>query len=74
MAHNCPNCGSACYCNGDIDDIFGCNLGAEDDCCHCDDDDDADYDDQWEDGNDGPEPEPFPSLPMMLGDEPKEPK
>ena len=22
MAHSCPDCGQACYCNGDIDDCF----------------------------------------------------
>lgn len=33
--HSCPDCGQACYCNGDIDD---CELdGGEDECvCHCD--------------------------------------
>jgi len=22
VAHSCPDCGQACYCGGDIDDIF----------------------------------------------------
>jgi hypothetical protein len=22
MAHSCPDCGSTCYCNGDIDDLL----------------------------------------------------
>ena len=30
--HSCPECGSACYCNGDIDDIE--LEGGEDSCCH----------------------------------------
>lgn len=21
MAHNCPECGEICYCNGDVDDM-----------------------------------------------------
>jgi rubrerythrin len=40
MAHSCPECGQACYCNGDIDDILfddqsdqalGCNHCTVDD-------------------------------------------
>lgn len=36
MAHSCPECGSACYCGGDIDD---CLLDFDEDveaCTHCD--------------------------------------
>lgn len=35
MAHSCPDCGSTCYCRGDIDD---CLLDFEHDiinCIHC---------------------------------------
>jgi hypothetical protein len=42
--HSCPNCGQACYCNGDIDDIE-VDDSAADACTHCDDhdlDDDID--------------------------------
>lgn len=33
--HSCPECGQACYCGGDIDDVE--LEGGEDDCLHCDD-------------------------------------
>lgn len=37
MAHQCPECGQMCYCNGDIDD---CCFDFDDDvdactCCYC---------------------------------------
>ncbi len=35
MAHHCPDCGQACYCGGDIDDIFDCDPAAEQACSHC---------------------------------------
>jgi C4-type Zn-finger protein len=35
MAHSCPTCGSACYCGGDIDDIFFENSEEEMRCIHC---------------------------------------
>lgn len=36
MAHSCPDCGSICYCGGDIDDInFGDDCDAADLCTHC---------------------------------------
>lgn len=47
MAHECPDCGQACYCNGDIDDCFFEDGAAE--CTHwreCeseDEDQDDDY-------------------------------
>lgn len=51
MAHNCPECYSACYCGGDIDDIFFENTAYETGCTHCpingrdeDDDDLLDFD------------------------------
>lgn len=48
MAHSCPDCGSACYCGGDIDILFdddsdeavGCTC-----CTH----DDMPYEDDWDD-------------------------
>ena len=36
MAHECPECGMVCYCNGDIDDLV---LNCKEDivaCRHCD--------------------------------------
>jgi hypothetical protein len=35
--HSCPDCGQACYCGGDIDDIE-VDPTAEDRCAHCEDD------------------------------------
>ena len=38
MAHECPDCGLICYCNGDIDDML---LDNDEDvvmCSHCDED------------------------------------
>lgn len=32
MAHECPNCGMVCHCNGDIDDLL---LNDEDDLNNC---------------------------------------
>ena len=43
MAHTCPDCGSVCYCNGDIDDILIDGLDYDGSCTHCDDRDDNDY-------------------------------
>jgi hypothetical protein len=39
--HTCPDCGQACYCNGDIDDHE--NENEADSCVH-------DYDQQEDDG------------------------
>ena len=55
MAHSCPECGSQCYCNGDIDDILLEGTDEEEACTCCsggdDEDDEVDYDDQdCEDG------------------------
>jgi C4-type Zn-finger protein len=36
LAHTCPVCGQACYCNGDIDDIFMETKEAYINCTHCD--------------------------------------
>jgi len=64
MAHECPDCGQACYCNGDIDDCFF-DEGAEK-CTHwreCDQENDDDQDqDYWED--DEPETPSPASKPM----------
>ena len=51
MAHECPECGQLCYCNGDIDDIM---LDTDESyllCCHylspeCAGYDDPDYDEE----------------------------
>jgi len=46
MAHSCPACGQACYCNGDIDDIcFDDNSDGALLCDHC-------YDGDLQDGDD----------------------
>jgi len=48
MAHTCPECGSQCYCNGDIDDLLLDNDEDVEACTCCVDDysdaDDDDYD------------------------------
>lgn len=45
MAHECPNCGLICYCNGDIDDML-LNLDRDvNRCIHCPESDD-DYDEE----------------------------
>jgi DnaJ-class molecular chaperone len=44
MAHECPECGLTCHCNGDIDDILLPDAGYAAMCEHCDhNDEDADY-------------------------------
>ncbi len=45
MAHICPDCGSLCYCNGDIDDIeFGEDSSVATNCtCPCVDEAEPDY-------------------------------
>lgn len=52
MAHSCPECGCACYCGGDIDDI--CFDEAPSGCSCClgsdfDEDEDYEYDERDED-------------------------
>ncbi len=46
MAHECPDCGQVCFCNGDIDDLV---LNLEEDvikCHHCPSEyDESTYDD-----------------------------
>ena len=46
MAHECPECGCRCYCNGDIDDCLMPDKKAEMACICCDDYDEAEYDDE----------------------------
>jgi hypothetical protein len=45
--HSCPDCGQACYCNGDFDDCE-CDPEAWIDCEHCIDDGFDDYVDEDE--------------------------
>jgi len=40
MAHSCPDCSQACYCNGDIDDCLLDDDDAINACTHCDDEGD----------------------------------
>jgi hypothetical protein len=35
VAHDCPDCGSACYCSGDVDDILIQDGDAQTHCSHC---------------------------------------
>ena len=35
MAHSCPECGEACYCNGDVDDALLDDEDAVENCEHC---------------------------------------
>jgi hypothetical protein len=47
--HSCPDCDSACYCGGDIDDVDCGDELAEENCAHCagrdgDDCDEEDFD------------------------------
>ena len=51
MAHDCPDCGMQCHCNGDIDDI---NFGESDECICCIDkyDDHPEDDDMFDEDED----------------------
>lgn len=43
--HTCPDCGEACYCNGDIEDH---DTGEPEDCGHnCDPDPESDFDNEY---------------------------
>lgn len=42
MAHECPECGHYCHCNGDIDDIL---MESDKYCSCCENDFDDDYQD-----------------------------
>ena len=46
MAHPCPECGAACHCGGDVDDVILRDDDAEFNCTHCEDDWDMDEDEQ----------------------------
>ena len=49
MAHECPECGQLCYCNGDIDDCCFNTPYAVDHCQHfreCEDHEDDEYYDE----------------------------
>lgn len=48
MAHSCPDCGQACYCGGDVDDVL--LVEGSSTCTHCDDMEDRDWEDydEWE--------------------------
>lgn len=48
--HDCPDCGSACYCGGDVDDI-NLPLDPPGGCFHCDPFDDE-HDEHDEDDTD----------------------
>ena len=48
--HSCPECGSACYCGGDIDDIDTGDEEAEDGCTCCA---EGDGKEEMEDSDDG---------------------
>ena len=46
VMHDCPDCMSACYCGGDIDDMLMEGTKEEQACTHCsapDDDPDDEY-------------------------------
>lgn len=46
MAHECPDCGQACYCDGD--DTWMDLWATGGDCCHtCPEDENGDYGDEW---------------------------
>jgi hypothetical protein len=48
MAHECPDCGQMCYCNGDIDDMLLNDDEDIDNCFHClDSEDDFDDYEDW---------------------------
>lgn len=58
MAHECPDCGLACYCGGDIDDILLDDDDAVNGCTHClhedvREDDCDDFDEGIEEGGNG---------------------
>jgi hypothetical protein len=51
--HSCPECGQACYCSGDIDDIDAGDEEATDACTHCaEGDSDGEEDDDFHEFDD----------------------
>lgn len=53
--HNCPDCGQACYCGGDVDDIPIGHSKEESLCGHCS---EADRDMDWDDLHTRPKTRP----------------
>ena len=53
MAHPCCQCGSECYCHGDIDDVVVSKTPKGCESCGCSNDDHNE--DDFDDGNDEPE-------------------
>lgn len=53
MAHSCPDCGSACYCGGDIDDCIFDDTPEQNSCTCCFDRDESDDYDDWYEDEDG---------------------
>lgn len=51
MAHECPECGYACHCGGDIDDCCFGGTKYQFACTHCPDIDAADDDDYFDPPN-----------------------
>jgi hypothetical protein len=59
MAHPCFECGSECYCHGDIDDAIVSKTPGNCIGCGCDsseDDQDSEYDDVFDDDDDSWQP------------------
>lgn len=52
MAHPCIDCGSECYCNGDIDDAMVSKTPKRCEGCGCEDNFDDEHDDEHDDEND----------------------
>lgn len=46
--HSCPECGSACYCGRDVDDIDTGDTEAEENCICCLDAWDSDDEEYWD--------------------------
>jgi len=42
MSHECPDCGSTCFCNGDIDDCCLNEEATVNGCTHCHDENGTD--------------------------------
>lgn len=56
MGHSCPDCGCACYCGGDIDDVILDDTPEQSRCTCCDEDRHVgdDDEDDWRDDEDQP--------------------
>jgi hypothetical protein len=66
--HSCPECGSACHCGGDIDDIDTGDTEAEDNCICCaeGDSDEGYFDDDFDTDDEDDDAEPDDSLPVGI--------